>query len=51
MKLLVTSVRVTNSLSQAVCDKAAFSVHGYFVLSWNLLGENGGMLLDSLASI
>ena len=30
--VLVTLVRVTNSPSQAVCDKAAFSVHGYFAL-------------------
>ena len=51
MKLSVTSVRVTNSRSQAVCDKAAFSVHGYFVLFWNLPCENGGMPLDKLASI
>ena len=25
-------VRVTNSRSRAVCDKAAFAVHGYLVL-------------------
>ena len=51
VKLLVTSVRVTNSPSQAVRDKAAFSVHGYFFLSGNLFCENGGMLLGRLASI
>ena len=51
MKLLVILVRVTNSRSQAVCDKAAFSVHGYFVLFWNLPCENGGMPLDRLALI
>ena len=51
MKLLGTSAGVTNSLSQAVCDKAAFSVHGYFLLFWNLPCENGGMPLDRLASI
>ena len=42
---------VGDSRSQAVCDKAAFSVHGYFVLFWNLPCENGGMPLDKLALI
>ena len=51
VEIVSASVRMTNFLSQEVCDKAAFSVHGYFVLSWNLLCENGGMLLDRLASI
>ena len=52
VKLPVTSVRVANSPSQAVCDKAAFSVHGYFLLSANLLwwrhavGQAGIDLMD-----
>ena len=53
VKLLVTSVRVTNSPHHKRCATRlrAFSLHGYFVVSWNLLCENGGVLLDSLASI
>ena len=51
VKLLVILVRVTNSRSQAVWDKAAFLVHVYFVLFWNLPCENGGMPLDRLALI
>ena len=51
MKLLVTLVRLTNTRSKAACDKAAFSVHSYFVLFWNLPCENGGMPFDRLALI
>ena len=49
VKLSVTSVGLTTSRSQAVCDKAALSVHGYFVLFWKLPRENGRTPLGRLA--
>ena len=48
VKMSLTSVTATHSRSHAVCDKAAFLVHGYFVLFWNLPCENA---FDKLASI
>ena len=51
VQLSAMSVRVTNSRSQAVCDRAALSVRRYFVLFCTLPFETGGMPLDRAASI